>query len=190
MRKYLSTSDEKLGKAESVVKTVTQILSGKEQSISSIIVTSTLRRAIATTTLSLWDRVMQTGEKIFILSSLQEMSRNVDTYALAAPNNCPDLPFVRVAPHCENFTVEVFNCSENFGNKSRSFYGIKRLKAFNDWIFNRSEEVIIVGGHSLWFKNYFATYLPSNFNHGNELFTILAKTLLISVYISYSAVRC
>ena len=166
LRKYLQDGIKSLGNTETSTKSVLQVLSGDDTSTSSVIVSSSLRRAIATTTLALWKRVTKTEEKIHILSSLQEISRNIDTYALSAANTCPDLPFSRISPHCEGFSPTVFSCSDNFGNKSRSFYGIKRLKAFNDWAFNRSEDVIIVGGHSLWFKNYFQTYLPHKFDHG------------------------
>jgi hypothetical protein len=162
----LQTGIKNLGVTEVSTKAVLQILSGEDTDTTSVIVSSSLRRAIATTTLALWKRVSKTEEKIHILSSLQEISRNIDTYALSAANTCPDLPFRRITHHCEGFAPSVFNCSDNFGNKSRSFYGIKRLKAFNDWAFNRSEDVIIVGGHSLWFKNYFQTYLPHKFDHG------------------------
>lgn len=161
----MKKADNSVGNAEA---SIIKILSGRDNTTSSVIVSSSLRRAISTTTLALWERVLRTSEKIHILSSLQEISRNVDTYALSPANTCPDLPFARVAPHCEGFAPSVFNCSDNFGNKTRNFYGIKRLKAFNDWAFNRSEDVIIVGGHSLWFKYYFQTYLPHKFDHGSK----------------------
>jgi hypothetical protein len=144
-------------------------LAGKETNAKSVVVSSSLRRAVATTTLALWNRFEVSGEKLIILSSLQEISRNVDTFSLSAANSIADLPFSRVSPHCggtEKFSpVSVFNTEENYGNKTRSFYGIKRLQAFNDWVFKRNEDIIIVGGHSLWFKAYFDTYLPHASKH-------------------------
>lgn len=144
------------------------ILQGEGET--SVIVTSTLRRAIATTTLAFWPRLEKTGEKIFVLSSLQEISRNIDTRALSQAKEIADLPFSRISPHCTpvggNFNPDnIFDTSENFGNKTRSFYGGKRLRSFNEWIFQRDESVIIAGGHSLWFKNYFQTYLPHRTEH-------------------------
>ncbi len=145
------------------------IISGRDTSVSSIIVSSSLRRAIATTTLGLWSRLEKTSEKIHILSSLQEISRNIDTYSLSPVNTVADLPFARIAPHCggdAKFSPQaVYDASENFGNKTYNFYGIKRLRAFNEWVFKRDEEVIIVGGHSLWFKNYFQTFMPHSCLH-------------------------
>jgi hypothetical protein len=144
------------------------VLSGKDRTTTSIIVSSSLRRAIATTTIALWPRVEATKEKIHILSSLQEISRNVDTYALAPSNSVPDLPFDRVAPHCggEKFNpTDVYETTDNHGQKTHSFYGQKRFKSFNDWAFSREEDLIIVGGHSLWFKYYFQTFLPHATDH-------------------------
>lgn len=147
---------------------ILSIISGRNTTVSSVIVTSSLRRAIATTTLGMWGRVEKTNEKIIVLSSLQEISRNIDTYSLSPVNTVADLPFNRIAPHCgqEKYVpTQIYNAAENFGNKTYNFYGIKRLRAFSDWAFKREEEVIIVGGHSLWFKNFFQTFLPHSSKH-------------------------
>lgn len=143
-------------------------LSSKHTDRNSIIVSSSLRRAVATTTLGLWPRIEKTGEKIHILSSLQEISRNIDTFALSAAGTVADLPFQRLAPHCggDKFNpLEVFDTTQSFGNKSYDFYGIKRLRSFSEWAMQRPEERIIVGGHSLWFKYFFQTFLPHAVDH-------------------------
>jgi broad specificity phosphatase PhoE len=138
---------------------------------SSVVVTSCLRRAVSTTTLALWPRVERKGDKIIVLSSLQEISRNIDTVSISAPTTVADLPFSRLTPHCvfedgKAFTVDsVFDARENYGTKKRNFYGIRRLKAFNEWVFERKEHVIVVGGHSLWFKYFFQTFMPLDVNH-------------------------
>jgi hypothetical protein len=145
-------------------KDIFDVLRGEKDT--SVIVSSTLRRSISTTVLGLWPRIERTREKIIILSSLQEISRNVDTQALSASKSVADLPFSRLSGHCPQFNPDaVFDPSENFGNKTRNFYGIKRLRAFNEWVFQRPESVIICGGHSLWFKNYFQTYLSHQVTH-------------------------
>ena len=132
----------------------------------SVIVSSSLRRAVSTTTLALWPRIGKTREKVIILSSLQEISRNIDTRALSAPKTVANLPFNRISGHCAPFNPDdVFDPSENHGNKTRNFYGIKRLQAFNEWAFQRPESVVIVGGHSLYFKHFFQTYLPHKTTH-------------------------
>jgi len=171
LSKYIQSLDSTSGQPEEIVELLNTIR-GIHADKSSIIVSSSLRRAIATTTVALWPRIHKTKEKIHILSSLQEISRNVDTYSVSPPKSVADLPFQRIHPYCspdEAFVPEnVYETTENYGNKSTSFYGIKRLKAFNEWIFARKEEVIIVGGHSLWFRSFFQTYLPHTHDHQSK----------------------
>lgn len=171
LSKYIQSLDSASGQPEQVVE-ILNTLRGLHADKTSVIVSSCLRRAIATTTVALWPRVSKTNEKIHILSSLQEISRNVDTYAISPPKTVADLPFDRIHPYCnpnEPFNPEnVYDASENFGTKTFSFNGIKRLKAFNEWIFARKEDVIIVGGHSLWFRTFFQTYLPHTHNHESK----------------------
>ena len=142
-----------------------EIILGKRET--SIVTSSNLRRAISTTTIAMWPRINSTKEKIAILSCLQEISRNVDTKALSENQSIPVLD--RIANHIEDgneFIPEhIFNATENKGNKTTGFNGIKRLKAFNEWAFTREESTIIVGGHSLWFKHFFATFLPFDCDH-------------------------
>lgn len=171
LSKYIQSLDSASGQPEEVVE-ILNTLRGLHADKSSIIVASSLRRAIATTTVALWPRVSKTKEKIHILSSLQEISRNVDTYSISPPKSVADLPFDRIHPYCspdEPFLPEeVYDTTENFGNKSLNFYGLKRMKAFNDWIFARKEDAIIVGGHSLWFRTFFQTYLPHSNTHESK----------------------
>lgn len=164
LRKYLWSEKASQGNNEQL-RLLHSVLRGDSEE-KSIVVSSTLRRAIATTLLALWPRVNKLREKVRILSTLQEISRNVDTRSISEPRKVADLPFRRVVPHCENFSYDdVFDASENFGNKSRSFIGVKRLQSFAEWCFNTKESYIIVGGHSLWFKSFFQTYLPLSSNH-------------------------
>lgn len=134
---------------------------------SSIVVTSNLRRAISTVTCGLWNRVSKTNEKIHIFSGLQEISLNVDTKALSDAKGIPDLR--RIGEYVSDFAVgeiaKYYDTTENHGNKTTAFNGMKRMKAFNEWVFNRQEEVVVTSGHSLWFKYYFATYLPHSSTH-------------------------
>ena len=168
LSRFIESESEKVSKSDPTYDIVLS-LAGKIPEKPSLIVSSCLRRAVATTTLALWPRLHRSGDKIHILSSLQEISRNVDTFALSAPNTVADLPFNRIAPHCGGegkFSAErVYETSQNFGNKSRDFYGIKRLRAFGEWAMSQHEETIIVGGHSLWFKNFFQTFLPHACTH-------------------------
>jgi hypothetical protein len=182
LSQYIEEFENKVSESDPAFP-ILAILSGKvsETTSSSIVVSSSLRRAVATTTVALWNRlnynkttVHSNPEKIYILSSLQEISRNVDTYALSPANSIVDLPFARVEKYCKGLNPSlVYDCSQNFGNKGLSFTGIKRLQAFNEWAFQRKEDVIIVGGHSLWFKYYFQTFLPHHCNHDAKKFKIV-----------------
>jgi len=133
----------------------------------SIVVSSNLRRALQTTTVALWPRIEQKGDKISIVSSCQEISRNIDTKALASRKEIPDLS--RLAGHCAadgSFDApSVYDATDNMGNKTTGFTGLKRMKRFNEWAFARKEDTIIVGGHSLWFKSFFKVFLDHSSTH-------------------------
>lgn len=167
---FLQKNESAAGQPEAVARLLKIIRGDSDEK--SVIVSSTLRRAVATTTLGLWPRINKTQERISLLSMLQEISRNVDTYQLSPMKSIADLPFERILPHCGGkdgvFSIDaVYDTTENFGTKTRSFYGIKRLEAFADWVFKQPDDVttIIVGGHSLWFKYFFQTYLPHSTKH-------------------------
>jgi hypothetical protein len=144
---------------------IPQIIMGYKES--AVVVSSNLRRALSTTTIALWPRIHRLQEKIMILSSLQEISRNIDTKALAEKRALPVLD--RIAHHCGHDDVfipeNVYDATENHGNKTTAYYGIKRLKAFNEWAFLQKETTIVVGGHSLWFKHFFQTFMPFGSDH-------------------------
>lgn len=134
----------------------------------SVIVSSNLRRAISTTTVALWNRIERTGEKLVILASLQEISRNIDTQALSYARSLPDLNRLAHFVGGEKKPFDpprVFDVSAYSGSKSMQFNGAKRMRAFNEWVFERPEEAVVVGGHSLWFKYYFQTHLPKSSDH-------------------------
>ena len=132
----------------------------------SVIVSSNLRRAIATATIALWGRLRRSKERVRIFTWCQEMSRNIDTLALAPKKavpdlkgNCGDLPGWDPA-----LAYDVglnSGCKKLFGTN-----GLKRMKSFNEWCFKQAKDprhgagTIIVGGHSLWFRTFFRTFLP------------------------------
>jgi len=66
-----------------------RILRGTEGK--SILVTSNLQRAIETVSISFWGRLQRSGEKVHVLSDLQEISRNVDTMSLSKPKVCSEM---------------------------------------------------------------------------------------------------
>jgi hypothetical protein len=163
LREYIENDNSGTTDSE---KELLDVMRGKTGT--SIIVSSILRRAIATTTLAVWPRIERTGEKIHLLSHLQEISRNVDTCALSQANTVADLPFSRVSPHCggsDTCNSGSFNTSLNHGSKALGVKGKGRIEDFNKWAMECTEDTIIVGGHSLWFKQYFNLYLPFDSSH-------------------------
>jgi len=140
-----------------------QILMGEGESI---VCTSNLRRAIATTTIGLWPRFRKGGEQIHVLSTLQESSRNVDTMALSRPDSVPPLSVTQTTLGNEFDTSKVYITSENKGNKPICQKGKTRMFEFCDWVFNSNgSSVVIAGGHSLWFRNFFKSFLPHASSH-------------------------
>jgi broad specificity phosphatase PhoE len=127
-----------------------------------MIVASNLRRCIETTTIAFWDRLERTGESVSILSSLQEISSNVDTIALAGRREIPEVPMIEKTMGRKFLT---FDTRYNYGNKPIFGSGVDRLKAFAEWAFTQDVDVIIVGGHSLWCRDFFRTFLPYNRDH-------------------------
>jgi hypothetical protein len=53
------------------------------------------------------------------------------------------------------------------GNKPINTNGLKRMNLFCDFLFSPSvmEEYAIIGGHSLWFRSFFQTFLPHDVQH-------------------------
>ncbi|CAE8584677.1 unnamed protein product [Polarella glacialis] len=126
-----------------------------------VFVCSCLRRA-ATTTLIGFKRSLKGGRPVWVLSCLQEISRNVDTLSLALPH-CP--PPVR---DCDASTG--LQCNFNLGNKGLSSNGGVRLQSFCEWVFSDCspaalQPTVVVGGHSLWFQTFFQAYLPHSAYH-------------------------
>lgn len=144
---------------------IMKVLQG-DSGLDSVLITSPLRRAIATGCVGLYPRMKRSGEKIIMHTSLQEMSRNVDTMALAEQKQLPECAVVGRALGDSFKAKACLDVTQYKGNKKFRGTAIKRMEEFNDWCFQRPESIIIVSaGHSLWFKNYFKTYLPKVSKH-------------------------
>jgi len=142
-----------------------QILQG-DSSEPSLIVNSNLRRAISTCTLGLKKRLQKTNEKVKIMSSLQEISRNIDAMAIAGPNEIPDLNDLPQRAWRGFSADSLYETELNDGNKSLTSNGLRRMLEFADWVFTRDEPTIVVGGgHSLWFREFFRSFLPRDVDH-------------------------
>jgi hypothetical protein len=131
----------------------------------SILVTSILRRAMTTGCIALWTRLQKTGEQIVLNSSLQEMTRNVDTNAVAPAGKLPVMEVEKKV--LVGFDKDkVFNATNSKGNKPVGSRAKERMEAFCAWCFEQDKEFIIVAaGHSIWFRNFFKIFLPKNVQH-------------------------
>ena len=138
--------------------------------------TSNLRRSIATVVIGLWGRLSRnTGEKVHVQSFLQEISTNVDTLALAEALEVPEMDLSRPLglTHASNkmgssggFSMQKYlDPRGNRGNKPIFGSGLTRLQRFCAAAFRTDCSTIIASGHSLWFKHFFAAYLPRSSTH-------------------------
>jgi hypothetical protein len=148
------------------------ILTGAPGAPSSILVASNLRRAIQTLVVAVWGRLCRSGEKIHVLSSLQEVTFNVDGLGLAKRKEIPEMGGIGGVPELQGaFGADAkqgtvsrcFDANLQFGSKPLfGTNGLKRMLAFCEWASKRKENTIIIGGHSLWFRSFFRTFLPSS----------------------------
>eukprot|EP00924_Labyrinthula_sp_SR-Ha-C_P010287 maker-scaffold_23-snap-gene-2.4-mRNA-1 protein AED:0.28 eAED:0.28 QI:200/1/1/1/1/1/2/59/369 len=142
------------------------------------LVSSNLRRAISTATISFWDKLhakpsdssgkLAQIEQIKILSSLQEVTFNVDGVSLAKPYSSPQLAQDELnALEIKNFAdfpEEIFECKDNVGNKVIRSSGMERMKEFCKWCFDPKQEefdTILTSGHSLYFRFFFQFFLDA-----------------------------
>lgn len=143
----------------------------------SIVVASNLRRAVATTAIAFWDRLARTGEKVYVLSCLQEVARNVDAYALAGVRE--NVPLHGIEAHIADYQAAGFrkgesgsvvglNCHFNAGNKPITRSGMSSMMEFAAWATSQDADTIIAGGHSLWFKEFFKAFLPKSSTHKSK----------------------
>ena len=109
-------------------------------------------------------------EKILIIPALQEISRNPDALSITPAHTPIQASWVdktsKICDFQEIFSNQV-DMSIHNGNKPLNTNGLKRMNDFCDYIFTPSvqEEYVIVGGHSLWFRCFFQTFLPYRFVH-------------------------
>mmetsp|Transcript_48565 Transcript_48565/g.104650 ORF Transcript_48565/g.104650 Transcript_48565/m.104650 type:complete len:398 (+) Transcript_48565:171-1364(+) len=139
----------------------------------SIVASSILRRAISTGFISLAPRFLRLSgkDRMQIMTSLQEISRNVDTLALAPAFEAPKIPIAEakdayMGDIMTHFYRNRFDPRLNKGNKSLRRRAISRQDDFVKWIFQqRDVDMVIVLGHSFWFREFFKSYLPKSSNH-------------------------
>lgn len=132
---------------------------------------SSLRRAVTTLAGGFKDRLIRRPqEKILIIPSLQEVSRNPDTLSITPAHMPIQASWIdKMSTKCDfqsTFTNQV-DMSLHLGNKPVGTNGLKRMREFCDFVFSTSvkEGHVIVGGHSIWFRSFFQTFLPYKNDH-------------------------
>lgn len=148
---------------------LSELLRGNEGD--SIMCSSNLRRALSTLTIGMWDRLKRTQEKIYVLSSLQEITFNVDGVSLAKAGHAPQLSDTELTSLYGSGDTSKFDpdryydCTFNAGNKPVLTTGIERMQNFCDWCFEQEAGTIIAAGHSLYNRFFFKTFLPKDSKH-------------------------
>ena len=163
LQEFVETGEEKLS----------ELLRGKEGD--SIMCSSNLRRALSTLTIGMWERLKRTQEKIYVLSSLQEITFNVDGVSLAKPGLAPQLSDTELnslygGGDASKFDPDrYYDCAFNAGNKPVFTTGIERMQQFCAWCFEQEASTIIAGGHSLYNRFFFKTFLPKSSSHESKV---------------------
>jgi len=149
-----------------------------------ILVSSNLRRAISTCAIGMKDRLDRKfkDDKIVILQELQEASINPDAQSISRPFQNLVTSFTD-SDDVKKIYANQTDTSLNKGNKSLKSNGFVRMQAFCDMLFDASNDGkkdndnesagnilanannVLCTGHSYWFRAFFQTYLPSNFQH-------------------------
>lgn len=128
----------------------------------SIVVASNLRRAIDTARVASAARLETPGEAIHVLSALQEIGRNIDTLAIS---DAYALKAQVLSSAVRGGEGALFNLSESHGNKAVLGCGRTRLQAFARWVMRQKADVVVVYGHSLWFRAFCREYFPASVSH-------------------------
>jgi len=168
LAKFLSADNSaKLTKEEAEF---VSILRGDPGAPSSTILCSSLRRALSTVACSFRERLARNpSDKILVVPSLQEISRNPDTLSITPVHQTVTASFIdRTSKVCDFQAIysKQTDMSLHIGNKPINTNGLKRMNEFCDYVMtNVEEENVIVGGHSIWFRSFFRTYLPYTVDH-------------------------
>ena len=138
---------------------------------SSKILCSNLRRSVSTLAGGFSDRLSRRpDDKILIVSSLQEISRNPDTLCITPPHTPIQASAIEKASDLCNFQ-EIYDfqvdMSLHTGDKPLNTNGLKRMLEFCEFVFSPSvkEDYVVVGGHSIWFRSFFRLFLPYSVHH-------------------------
>jgi hypothetical protein len=148
-----------------------QIIRADPDAPRSKIICSSLRRAVSTLAGGLSDRFARRPmDKILIVPCLQEISRNPDTLSITPAHTPIQASWIEKTyahrDYQDIFTSQT-DMSLHTGNKPVNTNGLKRMLEFCEFAFSGTikEDYIIVGGHSIWFRFFFKSFLPYSVQH-------------------------
>ena len=151
-----------------------EILRGGPKAPKSALISSPLRRAVATMVVGFRERLSSSenndNESIVVLGSLQEISRNPDTLSITPPATSIQASWVEES-HLElcdfaSIYEHQVDMSRHEGDKPVGSNGLVRMLEFCDFAFtNVDPDYLIVGGHSIWFRSFFQMFLPYSVHH-------------------------
>jgi broad specificity phosphatase PhoE len=133
------------------------------------LISSNLRRAISTCSIALLDRLDKSmkDDKILILQELQEASTNPDALSIT-PAKSPLVPAFTDSDRVKEVYATQTDTTQNLGNKPLNSNGLVRMQAFCKLLFDGEHipaNSVLCTGHSYWFRAFFQTYLPKDFDH-------------------------
>jgi broad specificity phosphatase PhoE len=152
----------------------------------SVVCSSNLRRAAQTILLGLKNRLDSSDEKIQCLTSLQEISTNVDTLSITPPHKAPRHLGTGVPQRLAH--ADRWDPSLNSGNKRLRGRGLERLQAFAEWA-SQQDKPVVVGGHSLFFRGFFREFLPVGSNPFNARDTKIANGGVVALTLERGTVQ-
>ena len=97
-------------------------------------------------------------------------SRNPDTLSITPAHTQVTASWIERTSQLCDFQG-IFNnqtdMSLHIGNKPITTNGLKRMTEFCEFAFSGvvNEDHLIVGGHSIWFRSFFKTFLPYQVDH-------------------------
>lgn len=147
------------------------LLRGDPGAPSSRLVSSNLRRALSTVAAGFAERLARRpNDDILVLPCLQEISRNPDTLSITPPHThvTPSWIEQQGSTLCDFTRTYRERCdmSAHTGNKPPDTNGLKRMSEFCRYAFDDDDHAAIVcGGHSIWFRSFFQTFLPYQDHH-------------------------
>lgn len=125
------------------------------------VLSSNLRRAIATIGIGLRDRLRT--DPLQIAASLQEISRNPDALSITPPHGTVVAAWTD--PYYLEDVYKICDTTKHTGNKPVKSNGLVRIQQFAKDSFEYPKDCVIAAGHSLWFRSFFQTYLPHSASH-------------------------